>query len=245
MQNRELLNQFIDKCSNWQFDNKDYEDILNILKKINFEELENNDFPIRNLIVYNKNNKMEGGAKQDIVINNLNTILKTLKSDNKEDTQEYKLISKILYNSNNNFNEFVKIEYFNYQIKEVKKNFSKQISKKTERIDSHIEQTKIQYITMLGIFASIIVTFSGAFSYASSMFANIHRIDVYKIVLSGSFISILIVNILYFLFDFLITITNRTNENLKFQYKKIFPFYIVLALLNAIVFIYQILLKQL
>ena len=44
MQNRELLNQFIDKCSNWQFDNKDYEDILNILKKINFEELENNDF---------------------------------------------------------------------------------------------------------------------------------------------------------------------------------------------------------
>ncbi|WP_107824149.1 hypothetical protein [Campylobacter concisus] len=68
------------------------------------------------------------------------------------------------------------------------------------------------YITILGIFAAIILTFVSGLVFSNSVLQNIDKASIYKLLLISIIIGFFITNILLFLFNFVKSIT-RNNEN--------------------------------
>ncbi|ASM34649.1 Uncharacterised protein [Campylobacter sputorum subsp. bubulus] len=116
-------------------------------------------------------------------------------------------------------------------IKELKdaKNIAEKANKNSEEAIINIKNAKdkldnIQkdYITILGIFAAIIVAFVASFTFSTSVLNNIDKASIYRLITVISILSIFIVNVLNSLYIFLKQIHYR--EEAKINYKFLFIF---------------------
>ena len=60
-----------------------------------------------------------------------------------------------------------------------------------------------EYISILGIFASIVLAFTGGMAFSSSVLENIHKASAYRIVLLAFIIGIVFYNLIWVLLDFI------------------------------------------
>lgn len=85
----------------------------------------------------------------------------------------------------------------------LKKNFENTIKQKAEELENRfmgeLEKSKTQYITILGIFAAVVMTFAGGLNFSSSVLANIDKAGILKLLVMASLIAMLIMNLMYFL----------------------------------------------
>lgn len=74
-------------------------------------------------------------------------------------------------------------------------------------------QKKMQseYVTILGIFASIVLAFTGGMTFSSSVLENIDKASIYRIILVISFLGFIIFNILWMLIHFLRDINEKKD----------------------------------
>lgn len=79
-----------------------------------------------------------------------------------------------------------------------------------------------EYITILGIFASIVLAFVGGLTFSTSVLSNISQVSIYRLLLVVDFIAFAIINVIYLLIHF-ITVINDKNDKakIKFQFFKI------------------------
>ena len=66
-----------------------------------------------------------------------------------------------------------------------------------------------EYTTILGIFAAIILAFTGSFSFSSSVLENIHQASVYRLIIITLIVGFVTFNIICALFDFITRINNK------------------------------------
>lgn len=78
-----------------------------------------------------------------------------------------------------------------------------------------------EYITILGIFASIVLSFVGSFTFASSVFGNLKDVDIAKLVLVLSILGLLFFNLISYLVEFLREINDKVI--LDKDGKRIYP----------------------
>ena len=70
-----------------------------------------------------------------------------------------------------------------------------------------------EYITILGIFAAIILAFTGSFSFAGSVLNNIHQASIYRLIIISLVVGLVTFNIISILIDFIIKINNKDTAS--------------------------------
>ncbi|EOH7148284.1 hypothetical protein ACMC3T_001064 [Campylobacter coli] len=106
-----------------------------------------------------------------------------------------------------------KTSHLQNALKELDKNYKeldknhKEIDKNHKELSENLNKQQVQYITILGIFASIVLTFVSGLVFSNSILSNIDKASIYRLVFVMAFIALFVGNILYFLFTFLLRIS--------------------------------------
>lgn len=112
----------------------------------------------------------------------------------------------------------------------------KQYSEKTvDEIQKKQESMQKEYITILGIFASIVLAFTGGMTFSTSVLNNIHKVSVYKLGIISLIIGLVFADILWLLMDFIKSING--NQKRRFLYIVLFNI-LIIVLMVVIVCIY-------
>lgn len=102
------------------------------------------------------------------------------------------------------------------QIENVEKIMASTISQAKQEIKKEVNEMEKQYISILGIFASIILAFVGGITFSTSILQNIHNASIYRIIFICSILSLTLINIFYILLSFIASIN-------KLKIKDILP----------------------
>lgn len=195
----EMKKAMKDICTSMLFSTKDYnpENTISLIKDIILSENENKGFRI--------------------LYSELNTFLMSLDTQKKGifDTNAEVLLLCILdqeVNSNQNI-DIIKIiikiydhsQLINAQVKNL---VTPQINDMRKEIRNDIKVIEREYITILGIFAAIILAFVGAFTFSTSVLNNIDKASLLKL----SCIAFLIGCVFYKLISLLINFLYDINE---------------------------------
>ncbi len=66
-----------------------------------------------------------------------------------------------------------------------------------------------EYITILGIFAAIVLEFTGGMAFSSSVLENIDKSLIYRIILVVCVIGLILFNVMWLLIDFIRDINGK------------------------------------
>ncbi len=120
------------------------------------------------------------------------------------------------------------------------------LNKNYEKLSEELNKQQTQYITILGIFASIVLTFVGGLAFSTSVLSSIDKTNAYRLVFVMAFIALFFGNILYLLFSFLSKISlsskiflseEEKDKQENFFKKPIFWFNLMVIILFVIGFV--------
>ncbi|GAA9745123.1 hypothetical protein VN0142_06700 [Helicobacter pylori] len=167
--------------------------------------------------------------------------IKTLKEiqDNKE-VESIKPKLEKLYDHMNL--ECIRLQDFDEKMSRVKNvsiKLEDELNKNYKKLSEELNKQQTQYITILGIFASIVLTFVGGLAFSTSVLSNIDKANAYRLVFVMAFIALFFGNILYLLFSFLSKISlseEKKDKQENFFKKLIFWFNLMVTILFVIGF---------
>ena len=166
------------------------------------------------------------------------------KIDNQKENTNTKANIEKLYDHINL--ECIRLRESNQRMKKINEDLSR-LEKFNDKIENKLKSTEqilkkqqAQYITILGIFASIVLAFVGGLTFSTSVLANMHNVSFFRLVFVLCFIALFFGNILHFLFRFLKDI-NQVQKS-KFWQQGIFYFNVFMIFI-LIVSYYKCLLK--
>ena len=67
-----------------------------------------------------------------------------------------------------------------------------------------------EYITILGIFAAIVLAFTGGMTFTSSVLENLHKSSIYRIVFIALIVGCILFNLIWLLLDFIRNLNEHT-----------------------------------
>lgn len=100
------------------------------------------------------------------------------------------------------FSQENKIKQLNEEIKD-SQNKLDEFEIKLGDANRKVESSQKEYIAILGIFAAIILAFTGGITFSTSVLENLHKSSIYRVTLVVLLIGFTLVNILYLLFMFI------------------------------------------
>lgn len=133
------------------------------------------------------------------------------------------------------------------------KAINNQLKKNSDEIknelNGELKKTRSEYITILGIFASIIIAFVAGLTFSTSVLTNIDKASVYRLAFIVCLIGLFVTNILHYLYAFIRDIHFGIPENKgcvfaprniinSFCSSYIFKFNLLIIVLMASIFIY-------
>ncbi len=125
------------------------------------------------------------------------------------------------------------------RVKNVSIKLEDELNKNYKKLSEELNKQQTQYITILGIFASIVLTFVGGLAFSTSVLSNIDKANAYRLVFVMAFIALFFGNILYLLFSFLSKISlseEKKDKQENFFKKLIFWFNLMVTILFVIGF---------
>ena len=130
----------------------------------------------------------------------------------------------------------------NYQIESMNNIFAQRIADAKVDLHKEIKGVEKEYITILGIFASIVLAFVGSFTFSTSVLNNIANVDVIELSVIALIIGIVLFNLIAYLIDFLKEINDKMEYNAKGKkvvspYRKVVNFVLV-GLIVAILIVF-------
>ena len=99
-----------------------------------------------------------------------------------------------------------------------KNEISKQIAEDVKVDTKEIEK---QYITILGIFASVVLSFVGGITFSSSVLQNINAVSIYRLLLVIDLLAFVLSNTIYILVKFICQINNKDVKPFKIKWLNI------------------------
>lgn len=90
-------------------------------------------------------------------------------------------------------------------VEDAKNNLLDEVRKETEGIEK-------EYIAILGIFAAIVLTFVGAFTFSTSVLQNIANVNIYRAIIVILLIGLVVLNLLYGLCYYIDRIVRNKNH---------------------------------
>lgn len=99
-----------------------------------------------------------------------------------------------------------------YQIENANSIFANSIEQAKENLQKQIKDVEKEYISILGIFAAIVLTFVGGITFSTSVLQNISAISVFRLLLIVDFLAFFIINVIYILVKFIFTINEKNAK---------------------------------
>lgn len=197
-----------------------------------------------------KNYLSEKATKERILYSEISSYVYGLSEEQQGNfgTNIENLLAYVLDDSNNVGDDPCKIAikiYDHFQLAISQKNLSTEqneiasasIVDKVEKANVAIEETtqhvkglEKEYVTILGIFASIVLTFVGGLTFSTSVLQHINAISIYRLILTIDLIAIVLFDVICLLINFVCHINNRL-----FKTKIVFWFNIAFIIIGVLV----------
>ena len=148
--------------------------------------------------------------KRGVFLTNIESLLiYTLKED-ESDNNLNKDVRKIIIKL------YDHIQLAAHQIENASNIFQSGIVDAKEGLRFEVKSIEKEYITILGIFASIVLTFSAGVSFSSSTLSNLSGISFARIFIIVDFLAMILVTSIYLLVNFIRRINTSENANYSF-----------------------------
>ena len=112
----------------------------------------------------------------------------------------------------------------------------KELQKDTEGLKAEVLGARKEYITILGIFAAIVLAFVAGIAFSNSTLANMHLASPYRLVFVICLIGLFTLNILNYLFDFVKTIHFKGSGQTVPRYCRVWVFNVFISAILAVDF---------
>ena len=93
----------------------------------------------------------------------------------------------------------------------------KEIEASQKEIEASIKSQQKEYITILGIFAAIILAFVGGITFSSSVLQNMADVSIYRLLLVVNILGFVLTNTIYLLMKFIFVINERDLDMFKIK----------------------------
>ncbi len=123
------------------------------------------------------------------------------KNSVKEDTR--KIVIKI----------YDHVQLATHQIENGRNMFGDAIVEAKSRLHDEIKGIEKEHITILGIFASIVLAFVGGITFTTSVLENIDKVSVFRLIFTVDVIGAVLVNVIYLLISFILKINDKDKES--------------------------------
>lgn len=129
--------------------------------------------------------------------------------DDADDIRCYRMICKFWDHCNLAYNQ----KNLNKNTQEsLKKNFESYIEPYISDLKENEKEMQTQYITILGIFASIVLAFTGGLTFSASVLNNIHHASVYKLIIIACVVGLVFMFMMWLLMDFIRSIHGQSGR---------------------------------
>lgn len=125
-----------------------------------------------------------------------------------------------------------------HQIENVNNIFANSIEDAKENLQKEVKGIEKEYISILGIFASIVFAFVGGITFSTSVLKNISEVSVFRLLLTVDFLAFVLTNIIYILVKFIFTINEKDAK--LFNIKALNIACIVIAIIIIIGWLFNI-----
>ena len=155
-----------------------------------------------------------------------NLLLYASSDENKVPDDHYKIIVKIYdhfqltlqqKNLNSNSTDVIKA-YLVESMSEAEKVISERVSE-TAKVDT--KKIEKQYITILGIFASVVLSFVGGITFSSSVLQSVDSASVYRLLVVIDILALVLINTIYVLIKFISQINDKDYKLFKIKWLNI------------------------
>lgn len=119
-----------------------------------------------------------------------------------------------------------------HQIENANNIFVNSIEDAKENLQKQIKGVEKEYISILGIFASIVLTFVGGITFSTSVLKNISAIGIFRLLLVVDFLAFVLINVIYILVKFIFTLNEK--EEKMFSIKMLNGACIIIAIIIII-----------
>jgi len=152
--------------------------------------------------------------------------IECLKENNNITEDSKKLIVKI-------YDHF---QFALHQIENVNNIFANSIEEAKENLQKEIKSVEKEYISILGIFAAIVLAFVGGITFSTSVLQNISAVSVFRLLLVVDFLAFVLINVIYILVKFIYTINEKSVKLFNVKVLNIACLVIVLVIIVAWLF---------
>lgn len=99
-----------------------------------------------------------------------------------------------------------------HQIENVNNIFADSIEEAKKNLQKQIKGVEKEYISILGIFASIVLAFVGGITFSTSILQNISAVSAFRLLLVVDFLAFVLINVIYILVKFIFTINEKNAK---------------------------------
>lgn len=119
-----------------------------------------------------------------------------------------------------------------HQIENAKDIFEKSIEETKVDFSREIKKVERDYITILGIFTSIVLVFIGEFSFSTSVLGSMMDVNIYRLLFIVDILAMIVINIIALLVNMLLKINGLKAEKLGVRWLNIF--FVIFAVLLVV-----------
>ena len=84
--------------------------------------------------------------------------------------------------------------------------------KKISEVESKLESSQREYIAILGIFAAVVLAFTGGIAFSTSVLNNVAKASIYRTVTVSLIIGLVLINVLFGLFYYINLLVNKNKR---------------------------------
>lgn len=171
------------------------------------------------------------GNADTITMNLTQNFRQILTTIDEKDQEFRKKIWRLYDHANLECIHLTSLEGIDKEIQSARENIT-QIDKKEKDVRKKIKNQQSQYITILGIFASIVLAFVGGLTFSTSVLSHMHEVSIYRLVFVICCIGFLIFNTLFALFGFILRITEKEVDYCVFRVVN--GIFVAIIIINAL-----------
>lgn len=123
-----------------------------------------------------------------------------------------------------------------HQIENVNNIFANSIEEAKDNLQKQIKGVEKEYISILGIFAAIVLAFVGGITFSTSVLQNISAVSAFRLLLVVDFLAFVLINVIYILVKFIFTINEKDAKLFNIKALNISCFVIALIVIISWLF---------
>lgn len=107
-----------------------------------------------------------------------------------------------------------------------------ELNSELKNVKKKLDNSQKEYITILGIFAAVVLAFTGGIAFSTSVLNNISQASIYRIVIITLILGTVLINVLYGLFYY---ISELLNKPLKFQHIRLINIVLIVLIVVTVI----------